>query len=168
MGTLVPTSFCALMQTGHLGRTGVSRARQEYLREPRAQPAGGQAWPRWGNRICGLGARQPLSNRGRGSSCSHGLHPASGGTRGPVVPQSPRGLPGPADPFPVFKGSGEPGRQEFLREGSCGLHRPLLSARAAAPTKGAMTRRPGACVPLTRQSPGRAGREVRMRRRSPA
>ena len=94
----------------------------------------------------------------RGFGCSHTLHPASGGTRGPVAPQSPRGLPGPADPFPVLKGSSEPGKEVSERGGTWAPPTPLHRPGAAAHTKGAMTRRPAACVQLMRHSPGRAWR----------
>ncbi|CAI9165728.1 unnamed protein product [Rangifer tarandus platyrhynchus] len=74
-----------------------------------------------------------------------------------MVPQSPRGLPGPADPFPVLKGSSEPGKEVSERGGTWAVPTPLRRLEAAARTKGAMTRCPAACVQLMRHSPAGPG-----------
>ena len=161
MGTLVPTSLCALMGRGHLGRTGVSRVPQEYSREPRAQPAGGQAWPKWGDRTRGLGARQPLSNRRQGSSCSHWTPPPTLPHGGHAAPWSPSphecslALP---TPSLSSREAASQADKSFSARGHLGSTDPSRRLGAAASTKGVMARRPGACVRLTRHSPGRAWR----------
>lgn len=101
---------------------------------PEHSPLGARPGRSGGTGPGGWGRDSPSQIAGRGPAAVTGPppHPASRGTRGPVVPQSPLVLPGPANPFPVLKGSGEPGRQEFLSEGACGLHRPLSSARGSS------------------------------------
>ena len=110
MGTLIPTSLCALMERGHLGWTGVSRGQHEHLREPKAQPTG-----------------LPGARPGRGEGVRLQSHPPSrfrGDTR-------PRGPPSPHEgslalPTPSLS-SREAASQakKFLSEGARELRRPL-------------------------------------------
>ena len=160
MGTLVPTSLCALMGRRHLGRTGVSRVPQEYLREPRAQPAGGQAWPKWGDRTGGWGRDSPSQIAGGGpaavtgppSILPHGGHAAPWS---PSFHECSLALP---TPSLSSREAASQADKSFSARGHVGSTDPSRRLGATAPTKGAMARRPGACVQLTRHSPGRAWR----------
>lgn len=109
MGTLVPTSLCALMERGHLGWTGVSRGQQEHLREPRAQPTG-------------LPGARP--GRGVGFSCSTSSIPLQGGHAAPWSPSPHEGslaLPTPS----LSSREAASQAEKFLSEGARGLCQPL-------------------------------------------